>query len=51
MAKKRGRKPLINGEKKHLIQVFVKAKNYATAKKKIQKIAREYNTEEDKIAV
>lgn len=49
--KKRGRKALDNGEKKHLIQVFVKAKHYAAAKKKIQKIAGEYNTEESKIAI
>lgn len=39
------------GERKHLIQVFVKAKHYAAAKKTIQKIAGEYNTKEDKIAV
>lgn len=44
MAKKRGRKRLINGEKKKLIQVFVKAKHHVLAKKKIQKIAGELNS-------
>lgn len=46
-----GRKPLAKGDKKHLIQVFVKAKHYAIAKRKIQQIAGEYNTKEGKIAV
>lgn len=48
--RKRGR-PKLGKEKKHLIQVFVKAKHYAAAKKEIKKIAGVYNTEEDKIAV
>lgn len=49
--KKRGRKRLLKDNKKHLIQVFVKAKHYAAAKKTIQKVAGEYNTEENKVAV
>lgn len=49
--KKMGRKRLINGEKKHLIQVFVKAKHYASAKKEIFKIAGKHNSKKDKAAV
>lgn len=51
MAKKRGRKPLIKEEKKHIIYIFVKAKHYAKAKAAAKKIEREYNSEENKIAV
>lgn len=41
---KRGRPPLKKKEKRKILQVFIKAKNYAKAKKRIGEIVREYNS-------
>lgn len=41
---KRGRPTLKNGEKRILIQVFIKKKNLRHATREIKAIARKYNT-------
>lgn len=45
------RKKLNKSEKKKVIWIFVKKKNYAKAKAAAKEIERKYNTEKSKIAV